>query len=134
LQRQVCFRYADRNRVIPAYLLARSLEEVVRSAIRPTAVGPFVSVSEEAIRPAIEELRRIVDASMPNSRAVVLTSMDVRRHVRTLLTRNDLDLAVLSYQELAPEFSIQTLATITGELMIDDGQSEKTQIALETLN
>jgi type III secretion protein V len=39
--------------------------------------------------------------------------MDVRRHVRNLLVRNDLDVSVLSYQELAPEFSVQPLAAIT---------------------
>ena len=38
--------------------------------------------------------------------------MDVRRHLRNLLMRNDIDLPVLSYQELAPEFSVQPLATI----------------------
>jgi type III secretion protein V len=134
LRRQICFRCADRNRVIAAYLLARSVEDVVRSAVRPTAVGPFVSVSEESMRPAIEEIRRIITASAPDARAVVLTSMDVRRHVRALLTGNDLDVAVLSYQELAPEFSVQALATITGELATNEGEIEKTQMALEELH
>jgi type III secretion protein V len=40
--------------------------------------------------------------------------MDVRRHVRNLLVRNDLDVPVLSFQEMAPEFSVQPLATIAG--------------------
>jgi type III secretion protein V len=41
--------------------------------------------------------------------------MDVRRHLRNLLMRNDLDMPVLSYQELAPEFSVQPLATIVSD-------------------
>jgi type III secretion protein V len=133
LRRQICFRCADRNRVIAAYMLAHSVEDIVRSAVRPTAVGDFVSVSEEAMRPAIEEIRGLVACSVSDPRSVVLTSMDVRRHVRVLLMRNDLDLAVLSYQELAPEFSVQALATITGERAPDDGEIEKTQMALETV-
>jgi type III secretory pathway component EscV len=36
--------------------------------------------------------------------------MDVRRHLRSLLVRNDLDVTVLSYQELAPEFNVEPLA------------------------
>jgi hypothetical protein len=40
--------------------------------------------------------------------------MDVRRHVRNLLIRHDLDVSVLSYQELAPEFSVQPLAAVAG--------------------
>jgi type III secretion protein V len=38
----------------------------------------------------------------------------VRRHVRNLLVRHDLDVSVLSYQELAPEFSVQPLASVAG--------------------
>jgi type III secretion protein V len=65
---------------------------------------------------------------------VVLTSMDVRRHIRTLLTRNDIDLPVLAYQEVAPEFSVQPLATIGGELAADVGDAgiEDTPLALES--
>lgn len=44
--------------------------------------------------------------------------MDIRRHVRNLLSRNELDIGVLSYQELAPEFSVQPLATIFQEMPI----------------
>jgi hypothetical protein len=40
--------------------------------------------------------------------------MDVRRHLRNLLVRNELDVAVLSYQELVLEFSIQPLAAVAG--------------------
>jgi type III secretion protein V len=132
LRRQICFRYADRNRVMAAYVLARSAEDTVRAAVRPTAVGTFVSISEEAIRPTIEAIRRMISDHAGDANPIVLTSMDVRRHVRALLTRNDLDLPVLSYQEVAPEFSVQPLATIGGELAADvGGEAEETQLALE---
>ena len=132
LRRQICFRCADRNRVMAAYVLARSTEETVRAAVRPTAVGSFLSVSEEAIRPTVEAIRRMNANLEPNANPIVLTSMDVRRHVRMLLSRNDLDIPVLSYQEIAPEFSVQPLATIGGELTADVGASEETRLALET--
>jgi type III secretion protein V len=131
LRRQICFRCADRNRVMAAYVLARSTEETVRAAVRPTAVGSFLSVSEEAIRPAVEAIRRMNATLEPDANPIVLTSMDVRRHVRMLLTRNDLDLPVLSYQEIAPEFSVQPLATIGGEVAADVGAGEETRLALE---
>jgi type III secretion protein V len=121
LRRQICARWADRNRVIAAYVLARSVEELVRSAVHPTTAGPFLSVSEEALRPAIESLRHLTMAQAADAKAVVLTSMDVRRHVRTLLTRNEIELPVLSFQEVAPEFSVQPLATISGQPASDSG-------------
>ncbi len=37
LGRQICFRCADRDRVIAAYMLERSVEDMLRSAQRQTA-------------------------------------------------------------------------------------------------
>ena len=114
LRRQICFRCADRNRVIAAYMLERSAEDALRSSVRSTAVGAFLTISDAAARPIVERIRRALGTA-PEAHPAVLASMDVRRHVRNLLIRNDLDVPVLSYQELAPEFSVQPLATIAGE-------------------
>jgi type III secretion protein V len=113
LRRQICFRCADRNRVIVAYMLERGVEESLRSAVRPTAVGAFLSISDTAARPIVDRIKHTF-AAAPDTLPVVLTSMDVRRHVRNLLVRHDLDVSVLSYQELAPEFSVQPLASVAG--------------------
>jgi type III secretion protein V len=115
LRRQICYRCADRNRVIVAYMLERGVEEVLRTSVRPTAVGTFLSIADTAARPIVDRIRQAF-AAAPDTLPVVLTSMDVRRHVRNLLIRNDLDVAVLSYQELAPEFSVQPLAAVAGGL------------------
>jgi type III secretion protein V len=114
LRRQICFRCADRNRVIAAYMLERAVEDTLRSSVRSTAVGAFLTISDQAARPIIERIRRTL-AAAPEAQPVVLASMDVRRHVRNLLVRNDLDVPVLSFQELAPEFSVQPLATIASD-------------------
>jgi type III secretion protein V len=114
LRRQICFRCADRNRVIAAYMLERAVEDALRSSVRSTAVGAFLTISDQAARPIVERIRRTL-AAAPEAQPVVLASMDVRRHVRNLLVRNDLDVPVLSFQELAPEFSVQPLATIAAE-------------------
>jgi type III secretion protein V len=129
LCRQICFRCADRNRCIAAYVLERSAEDLVRSSVRPTAVGQFLSAPEHAVRPIIEDIRTALAAAGSEARPVVLASMDVRRHVRNLLMRNGLDLPVLSYQELAPEFSIQPLATVAGEPVADNtGRTAQPQL------
>jgi type III secretion protein V len=114
LRRQICFRCADRNRIIVAYMLERAAEETLRSSVRSTAVGAFLSVAESAARPIVDRVRTAF-AAAPDTVPVLLTSMDVRRHVRSLLVRNDLDVTVLSYQELAPEFSVQPLAALANK-------------------
>ncbi|WP_088343478.1 MULTISPECIES: type III secretion system export apparatus subunit SctV [Rhodomicrobium] len=115
LGRQICFRVADRNRVIAAYVLERSVEDSLRAAIRPTTVGTFLNVPEATARPIINQFRRVLATTKPDVNPAVLSTMDVRRHLRNLLMRNGIDLPVLSYQELTPEFSVQPLATIVAE-------------------
>jgi type III secretion protein V len=116
LGRQICFRVADRNRVIAAYVLERAVEDMLRAAVRPTTVGTFLSISDDAARPIIDQIRRFQAGVKADVQPVVLATMDVRRHVRNLLSRNEIDIPVLSYQELAPEFSVQPLATVVREL------------------
>jgi type III secretion protein V len=113
LRRQICFRCADRDRVIVAYMLERSAEETLRAAVRSTAAGAFLNIPDAAARPIVERIKHAVAAASERL-PVVLTSMDVRRHVRSLLIRHDLDASVLSYQELAPEFSVEPLAEPVG--------------------
>jgi type III secretion protein V len=109
LRRQICFRCADRNRVIVAYMLERAAEDTLRSSIRSTPVGAVLSIPDTAARAIVERIKAAI-AATSDTLPVVLTSMDVRRHVRSLLSYNNLDVSVLSYQEMAPEFSVQPLA------------------------
>ncbi len=115
LGRQICFRVADRNRVIAAYVLERSVEDALRAGIRPTAVGTFLNISEDASRPIIEQLNQLLAMAKPGVSPVVLCAMDIRRHLRNLLARNAIEIPVLSYQELAPEFNVQPLAAIQSD-------------------
>lgn len=112
LRRQICFRCADQNRVIMACILDHALEDAVRASVQVTAVGAYLNISEEVARPLLDQVARVTEGCAAGDRPVVLTSMDLRRHVRTLLTHNEIDLPVLSYQELAPEFSVMPLAGI----------------------
>jgi type III secretion protein V len=113
LGRQICFRCADRDRVIAAYMLERSVEDMLRSAQRQTAAGTYMNLTEEATQPLITEIARALAEAAPDAKPVVLTSMDVRRVTRHLLTRSNIYVPVMSYQELAPEFNVQPLGSLT---------------------
>ncbi len=113
LGRQICFRCADRDRVIAAYMLERSVEDMLRSAQRQTAAGTYMNLTEEATQPVITEIARALAEAAPDANPVVLTSMDVRRVTRHLLTRSNIYVPVMSYQELAPEFNVQPLGSLT---------------------
>jgi type III secretion protein V len=113
LGRQICFRCADRDRVIAAYMLERSVEDLLRSGQRQTAAGTYMNLTEEATQPLLKEIARALAEAAPDANPVVLASMDVRRVVRHLLTRSNIYVSVMSYQELAPDFNVQPLGSLT---------------------
>jgi type III secretion protein V len=113
LGRQICFRCADRDRVIAAYMLERSVEDLLRSGQRQTAAGTYMNLTEETTQPLINEIARALAEAAPDANPVVLASMDVRRVIRQLLTRSNIYVPVMSYQELAPEFNVQPLGSLT---------------------
>jgi type III secretion protein V len=130
LARQICYRNAEMNRVISAYVLARNVEEAVRSAVRQTAVGTYLSMPDEVARMIVGQIRRELERTDNDITPAVLASMDIRRHVRNLLARNDILLPVMSYQELAPEFTVQSLASIT--LAIADAEQRRSTATVST--
>ena len=113
LKRQICHKYANAHRIVPAYLIERAAEDSIRGAVRDTAVGPYLVLEDKVSEGLLDRVRRIgANAHSDRNRAVILTSMDIRRFVRGFLIRNGLDIPVLSYQELASDFTIQPVGTI----------------------
>lgn len=113
LKRQICHRYANPHRVVPVFIIERQTEEIVRSAVRETAKGPYLVLSEEQSEALLSKMRQINSNRVPGqTHPVILTSMDVRRFVRGFLTRNGIDLAVLSYQDLATDFTIHPVGSV----------------------
>jgi len=127
LGRQICFRCADRDRVIAAYMLERSVEDTLRSAQRQTAAGTYMNLTEEATQPLINEIARALAEAAPDAKPVVLASMDVRRVTRHLLTRSNIYVPVMSYQELAPEFNVQPLGSLTKGDQADNSIGESAE-------
>ena len=114
LKRQICDSVAGPDRVIPAYLLDRGLEDVVRGSLRQTTVGEYLALDDMMAARMVETIRNTVREPMPGApQPVILTSLDVRRFTRTLLANNGLrHIPVLSFQDLADDFTVAPLATI----------------------
>jgi type III secretion protein V len=115
LKRQISFRSADRNNIIAAYVLQRSAEDVLRAAVQTTANGTYLNLSDDEAHTLVTQIEKALSETSAGALPVVLTAMDVRRHMRSLLVHNGIELPVISYQELASEFNVQPLATITAE-------------------
>ncbi len=114
LRRQICNSLAGRDRVIPVYLLDSAVEDALRNAIRQTTVGEYLALDDALSGSLVEMISSSI--RMPGdggSTPVVLSSLDVRRFVRSLLSNNGMrHIPVLSYQDLSNEFTVVPVTTI----------------------
>ncbi|WP_027535576.1 type III secretion system export apparatus subunit SctV [Bradyrhizobium sp. WSM3983] len=113
LRRQICHRYANAHRVLPAFIIERETEDILRSAVRDSAVGPYLVLEDWQSEMLLSQLRQIHSSvGRGQSQPVILGSMDIRRFVRGFLTRNGIDLPVLSYQDLASDFTVHPVGSV----------------------
>jgi len=94
-------------------VLSRAAEDAIRNAIKSTGVGKMLALPEDASRAMLSQLRQALADGGDQQTAVLLTSLDIRRVMRNYLLRNDIELPVISYQEIAPEYSVQSLMSVT---------------------
>ncbi|MDX2090944.1 MAG: flagellar biosynthesis protein FlhA [Kofleriaceae bacterium] len=109
LRRQISARWAPRGQ-LAVYTIDAMIEDAVRSAV-DRRDGAVILALEPAIAQDIVAAvkARLGDTS---TSAVILTSGDVRRHLRSLLEPELPGVAVLAAHELAPGTSIKTAGRI----------------------
>ena len=113
LKRHISYKYSSGQNILPAYLLAPSIEDTVRGAVRQTSAGSYLSLDPAVSKRLVENIKKTVgDIGGNAQRPVLLTSMDIRRYLRKMIEQDLYDLPVLFYQELTQEINIQPLARI----------------------
>ncbi|SMO45052.1 type III secretion system export apparatus subunit SctV [Paracoccus laeviglucosivorans] len=114
LSRQISFKYADGDRFIPAYVVEADIEEAIRGAIRQAPSGVYLALEAQQSRKLLEALKAAVGDPAAHVRApVFLSSMDIRRFLRRFLANHDMNFAVMSHKEVAPNYKVQPLAMLS---------------------
>lgn len=115
LKRYMTSRYADANRRISALVIDASVEDTVRRALTDTPAGVLLMLPPKRVAELRDglsyELARL-SKSVNTTHPVLVTNVDVRRHVRQALEAICPTITVLSYQELAPDVEVQPLGTV----------------------
>ena len=109
LRQQITHRHSV-DGVLPVVLLDPAIEEAVRDAIQRTATGSYLALPPAEARDILEAFK--MECRPEEGPAIVLTQADVRRFVRRLVEVELPDVTVLSYQELAPEVTVQPLGRV----------------------
>jgi type III secretion protein V len=112
LRRAITYKHAGDSGVLAAYLLDPMIEDAIRDGIQKTAAGSYLALEPQISRDIIAAVGRALGPE-GSSGAVLLTGVEIRRYVRRLVETEHPGLAVLSFQELAPEAQIRPIARIT---------------------
>ena len=114
LKRHICYKYSNGQNILPAYLLEQDLEETIRNGVRQTSTGAYLALDPAVTAKFTQQVKSTVgNLTAMRNKPVLLVSMDIRRYVRKLIETELYELAVLSYQELTREITIQPLSRIT---------------------
>ena len=114
LSRYVSHKYSGGENVLAVYLIDPDVEETIRKGIRQTSGGSYLALDPATTRKITTKVKdEVGDVASAPEKPVLLTSMDLRRYVKTLIQGDLPDLAVISNQELSPEISLQPLGRIS---------------------
>ncbi len=111
LKRQISFKYCATQNLLQAIILEPNVEEIIRKSIRQTSSGAFLALDPKQSKLFLNELKRAL-GKRKNKNIVLIASIDIRRYVRRLIENDFFSLAVLDYQELTPEISVQPIDRI----------------------
>ena len=115
LRRYMSSRFAGADRRIEALIIDGAAEEIVRRSLTETPAGVMLALPPQkvaALRASLNaELERI-GAPKNGVSPVLISSVDIRRHIRQVLEPVRPGLQVISYQELQADVQIQPLGSV----------------------
>ncbi len=112
LARQISHQYGDANRVIAAFVIGARTESQMLETLR-TPDSARDTRPKDIARHFMKELRAQCAALPEPHKAVLVVHPELRRHVVRWRMREELEIAVLSFTELAPEYSLQAIKVIS---------------------
>jgi type III secretion protein V len=115
LKRYMTSRYADPQHCVAALVVEGATEDAIRRGLKETPAGTLLMLAPQRVAELREslasELTRLGE-SIDTANPVLVTNVDVRRHIRQALEAACPRLAVISYQELSPDVEIRPLGTL----------------------
>jgi type III secretion protein V len=114
LRRHISDRHAAEDRSLKVLVVHPELEDKLRNSVRVSSAGSQLAIDPELaarVLGLIGEWRRNEGGF---AGMVLLSSLDVRRHLRKLTEVEFFELPVLSFQELVPDIKLLPLGQING--------------------
>ena len=124
LRRQICHRWAS-GKTLLALPVEGSLEEALGPALVSAPQGVTLALDSQKSASLAESVRAKLRGCWSRGQvAVLITSSDLRRPLHMLLLRNGVVVPVLSFNEIAPEFHVQLVGSLSsGALLSRAGET-----------
>lgn len=106
MRRHLSYRYADSNHVLHVLVAKPDLEDLLRRSVHNGPSGTQLAVDPETAARLLKQVGDYVKNGERGRSIVLLSSMDVRRHLRKLTEAEYADVPVLSYQELVSDLKL----------------------------
>jgi type III secretion protein V len=113
LKRQISYAFSNGTGVLPVYMLAPETEKLLQSNLRQTPAGIFFALPPDVTQRFANTLRDLeTEHDKDSVRPVILTGVELRRHIRRHLEASFGNLPVLSIQELTTNISLNPVGEI----------------------
>jgi type III secretory pathway component EscV len=110
LQGQITAQVAQADGSVAAFVVDASIEATLRESIATLDAEPRLALEPDLGRDIVAAVgRAVAGVTAP----VIVTSADIRRHLRGLIAHEHPQVAVVAYHELLPEVELHTQGRIT---------------------
>jgi len=114
LRRRICFGLSGGKPRLLVYQLDPALEDMIRDSIRQGPAGAFLAMDHEQTDLLIGAIQsQIGDVPTRTQNPVLVVDGSVRRFIKPALGGAFPELHALSYNELAPEITVEPVGTIS---------------------
>ncbi len=113
LKRQLSYTFTNGTGVLPVYMFAPETEKLLQNSLRQTPNGVFFALNPDATEQFTKALRDLEsEHAKDKMRPVILTNLELRRHIRRHIETSFPDLPVISVQELTTNISLNPIGEI----------------------
>jgi len=113
LARQICASHSDDDGVLPLITISSDWEQLFRESLIGDGESKYLGISPTKLQEFTYKVRDVFDgAAMQGHMPVLLTSAQLRPHIRQIIERFRASTIVMSQNEIHPKAKIKTVGTI----------------------
>jgi flagellar biosynthesis protein FlhA len=116
LSRSIIKAYIEDRNILRVLLLTSEAEELISTGINQSEYGSYIALDPQQARRVMDAVKRAIEKSVAKvEQPLILCSTNVRRHLKNLCERFQIQAAILSHNEIPGGLEIQSLGEISLE-------------------